>query len=152
MPANTILMIYLLRKHIRLSTFRSQSAKTSCPQNEIVGIPRKYHVRENFLSYRSRFEMSTNFDTRGAYKLRWGSRWRSTSISLFVQSTVDSNSKTKVKTNQCSLIIRRVNVCRCPIRNIRYTCFLPIASITPVRYIDSIIRNDVKISVFSHTD
>ena len=51
MSANTILMIYLLRKHIKLSTFRSQSAKISCPQIGMFGNLRKYHVREKFLSY-----------------------------------------------------------------------------------------------------
>jgi len=51
MSANTILMMYLLRKHNKLSTFRSQSVKISCPRNGIFVNPRKYHVRENFLSY-----------------------------------------------------------------------------------------------------
>ena len=58
MSANTISIIYLLRKYIKFSTFRSQSAKISCPRIGIFGNPRKYHVREKFLSYSS-FHTST---------------------------------------------------------------------------------------------
>ena len=51
MSANTILMINLPRKHIKWSTFRSPSAKISCPRNGNFGNSRKYHVRKKFLSY-----------------------------------------------------------------------------------------------------
>ena len=51
MSANTILIMYLLRKYSKLLTFRSLSAKISCPRIGIFGNPRKYHVREHFLSY-----------------------------------------------------------------------------------------------------
>ena len=51
MSANAILTIHLLGKYSKLSTLRSQSAKISCPQIGMFGNPRKYHVRENVLSY-----------------------------------------------------------------------------------------------------
>ena len=51
MSANTILIICLLRKYSKFSTFGSQSAKISCPRIGFFGNPRKYRVREHFLSY-----------------------------------------------------------------------------------------------------
>ena len=64
MSVNTILTIYLLRKHIKLSTFRSQSAKKACARNEIFVNPRKYHVRENILSYSMQYELLRNIRLR----------------------------------------------------------------------------------------
>ena len=55
MSANTILMIYLLRKYSIRSTLRSESAKISCPRIGIFVNPQKYHVRKNVLSYSSSF-------------------------------------------------------------------------------------------------